>query len=361
MLEFRPPKRKKIVIFDGHGSEHVSMCLPKKSYVILHTRYEKINFFILFKCLLNLKFKYRDYLKEFINYVKPKILLTYIDNNYFFYQIKFKFLKKISLQNGHRTESLQDFFYQIKNKKLNLNSDFIFLHCHSIGKLYQKYIKTSIKVFGSFRSNLTKISKKKIYTLGYVSTWRSTNLQHRLYKDYTWEDWLETDKILLRNLKMFCENKKIKLHVIGCANEKESEKEKLFYDEMLGRKYSFIPNNNKRNVYSLADKFKALVGNDSTLLYENFGRGNKTAFFAYRSKEYPFNTRKFGWPGNIKEDGNFWTTKKDLGSFSKTLDYVLKCEKKNWEKNYKKYYPHVMSYDANNSKFSKLIKQLLKN
>jgi len=126
MLEFRPPKRKKIVIFDGHGSEHVSMCLPKKSYVILHTRYEKINFFILFKCLLNLKFKYRDYLKEFINYVKPKILLTYIDNNYFFYQIKFKFLKKISLQNGHRTEISQDFFYQIKNKKLNLNSDFIF-------------------------------------------------------------------------------------------------------------------------------------------------------------------------------------------------------------------------------------------
>ena len=38
--------------------------------------------------------------------------------------------------------------------------------------------------------------------------------------------------------------------------------------------------------------------------YMKAGRGNKTVFFSYRKIFYPFNSRKFGWPANLKLNDN---------------------------------------------------------
>ena len=84
MLEILPPVKKKILIFDDHSFE-LKKILPKNSFSILFVRYEKINIFILLLCFLKLKYRHRDYLKTYIEYVKPKILITSVDNNIFFY------------------------------------------------------------------------------------------------------------------------------------------------------------------------------------------------------------------------------------------------------------------------------------
>ena len=128
----------------------------------------------------------------------------------------------------------------------------------------------------------------------------------------------------------------------------------------MGNNYIFIENFLDRKTYSLIDKFKVLVGIDSTLNYENFGRGNKTAFFSYRSMKYPFDSRKFGWPLQLKLNNKFWTAKKDYKNFKKILSYTINCKDNEWQKNFRKYYKSLMYYDKNNLYFKKLIKKLLK-
>ena len=82
----------------------------------MHTRFEVINLFILIKCIFNVNFKFKakSYFQEYVNYVRPKILITMTDNDVNFYQIKCNNGKKIFIQNGKRT--LFDVFLFFKKK-----------------------------------------------------------------------------------------------------------------------------------------------------------------------------------------------------------------------------------------------------
>ena len=82
----------------------------------LDTRYETINLRILIKAFLKLKFTYRGYLKEYIDYVDPKILITLIDNNKFFYELILNNGKKIFIQNSRRGQ-ISDIFNNLNFRK----------------------------------------------------------------------------------------------------------------------------------------------------------------------------------------------------------------------------------------------------
>ena len=94
-LIFQIPQKKDILIYDNEGSNFITEVLDKDSYGILHTRGENLNFYIYLKLLLCLKFSYKNYLDEYIKFVNPKVLITWIDNNLNFYEYKDKIIKKI--------------------------------------------------------------------------------------------------------------------------------------------------------------------------------------------------------------------------------------------------------------------------
>ena len=102
---FLPPKKTEVLIYDYHSKDIVDKIFDLKKISFLSIRKEKINIFILIKSFLNLKFSYFNYLICFIKYVKPKLLVTSIDNNRNFYKIKNydPNLITIFFQNGHRS------------------------------------------------------------------------------------------------------------------------------------------------------------------------------------------------------------------------------------------------------------------
>ena len=87
-ISFRILKEKKFLIFDAEESNHLFNYLKKNETEILNTRKEIINFWILLKCFFNFKLSYKYYLIFYIKTIKPKIIITLIDNNLFFYEIK---------------------------------------------------------------------------------------------------------------------------------------------------------------------------------------------------------------------------------------------------------------------------------
>ena len=87
-----------ILIFDIHGAELIKGILPKNSYHILPARYESLNFLFLINCLFNFQISLRSYTQKYVDYINPKILITYIDNNPLFYELSLKQGKKIFIR-----------------------------------------------------------------------------------------------------------------------------------------------------------------------------------------------------------------------------------------------------------------------
>ena len=146
---FLLPPKKDILIFDTHGAELIKGILPKNSYHILPARYESLNFLFLINCLFNFQISLRSYTQKYVDYINPKILITYIDNSPLFYELRLKHGKKIFIQNGRRT-AMDIFFLKNKINKKHL-VDYMLVHNDSVGKKYQKIIKVKSIKFGSLK------------------------------------------------------------------------------------------------------------------------------------------------------------------------------------------------------------------
>ena len=141
--EFLKPKRNKILIFDGTNYIPLLKSLRTKEISILFIRGEIINFYILSKVFFNKIYLifyptlfWKEYLFNYIETVNPKIILTYIDNNPFFYTLKKKFTSKtfISIQNGYRFKKGDLFGKLINKKREQLYCDYIFVSTRMLPK-----------------------------------------------------------------------------------------------------------------------------------------------------------------------------------------------------------------------------------
>lgn len=357
---FKIPEKKTFVIFDKTGSENIIKNLPKNSYYILHTRGEKLNLYILIKIILKFKLSNKSYIKEYIQNSYPKAIITWIDNNIFFYQLELKGIKKISIQNGRRSNLPSDIFYNLKEKRIkNLRCNYIFTHNIPIKNLYNKYIDSKFLVSGSFKSNNIAVNQKfKKIELLYISTFRNTQ-NYELYKNYDWYLWQKKEILLLKFAEKYCQKRNIELTILG--SEMNYSSELKFYKNHLISEFHFIKKNKYRNVYKLIDVSKVIFGIDSTLLSEALGRNAKVAFFSCRGNKFPFNSRKFGWPLNYPSKGKFWNNDLKYENFETILNFLFGTKKFQWKNFCKPYKKNIMEFDKNNKLFKDLIIKIQKN
>ena len=82
---WKKPKRKNILIYDYEGSNKLTQYFKTDSFHILCVRKEELNFYILMKkfFLLLIKQDFKIYIDEYINEVRPKLIITFIDNEVF--------------------------------------------------------------------------------------------------------------------------------------------------------------------------------------------------------------------------------------------------------------------------------------
>ena len=85
--DFFPPNKSDILVYDFDSKEITKKIFNLKRISFLSTRKERLNLFIIIKTLFQLKFRYFDYILNFIKYVSPKLIVTSIDNNRNFYMI----------------------------------------------------------------------------------------------------------------------------------------------------------------------------------------------------------------------------------------------------------------------------------
>ena len=349
-----PPTRKN-VLFDDEQSNISEKIFVKKNYFILKCRIEKINeiyisrkiiFYILknfFKSSLKV-----NYISALIFTIKPKNIVTIIDNSIdFFLQARVYQNKKINfiaIQNAHRYDN------DAEINKLRFLTKYFTFSKFERKIIKNKNIRKNIIPLGSVRSILAKkylnnkIRSNRMYDICLISEpdfevggndLNTKNIDKKIA--------LVADHCLTFSKKF-----KKKIIFSGKYDIKSNYKliEKKFYSHNLRNKKFKISFNNKKNfsTYKNIVQSEVIVGCSSSLLRESFAFKKKVLWCNFlKETKFPFN-------------GPMCLNNSEYASFEKSMIKIINM-------NYKTYFKKLKNSDNiyynKNEAFDNLKKSLL--
>jgi len=153
---FKTPSQNELIVFDKMSIYDLSLSLDKINFFTLETRIESIKQVYLSYKILKKIFKnfskgnlFTVYLVSLIEIIKPKVVITSIDNSFKFSQVA-KILEKktnfIAIQNATRIDYLEwDYYYKKKKLKKNYLENLYIpnLLCHGE---YEKEVFTKLNI-----------------------------------------------------------------------------------------------------------------------------------------------------------------------------------------------------------------------
>ena len=286
IFDFFLPPKKKILIFDTANSHLFKFYIKDKDVIDLDVRRRKINVIILFISLFR-KFSKKlshNYYINYIKFVNPKLIITYVDNNEFFFQLKnfFPSIIFLSVQNG------TGITWEKKNNfKKKWLCDYFFCFSDAYKKIYQKRISGKVITIGSFKNNILtphNKNKKRKKIITFISQYRTKNESNINYKKM-----YLSEKKIINLLIPFCIKNNLKLYIAGVhIDSKQSEID--FFKKLVDFKNRsnssimiYSPRIDDFSSYRLIDKSQLVIYIDSTLGLESFARNNKTIALSLRS------------------------------------------------------------------------------
>jgi surface carbohydrate biosynthesis protein len=354
---WKRPKTATVLIYDRVGSEIFSHYISSNHTHVLDVREESLNIYVMLYTLLLRKDRkkkhsifsnIRDIYKDvYIQFVNPSIVLTFIDNNTGFYELKSENFIKIFVQNGLRPEWTVDFLKTSKHipKKTTYFVDYMCVFTQAIGERYSCYIEGEVLSIGSFKNNLSiKKNKKNENTLIFISQ----------YEPSSRDSFIAGEAAILPFLIAYTNQHKLKLLICARTNDSRGE-ESLYFKSFLqnSNSWEILYKKTALSSYDYLDHSKYIVTIDSTLGHEALGRGHRVAMFSIRSERY-----SFGWPANLSETGPFWTNRIDILEFERVMNYLMSVGDEEWLKISRFHAEKVMEYDPGNTRFLSLMKQL---
>lgn len=361
------PLHTDVVIYYPMGSDLLHHYLGGASYQILVLDGGLINVHAVIKSMLTKDFWHgrpdRAYVWSFLSLVKPKVVVSFIDNDPLFYEISNRFdgIKTILLQNGTRDNWL-DHFSIDRGWKV----DAIFVHNPSIGAYYQSRIASNIIPSGSLKNNLVRIAPKKhLDEVLFLSQYHPELIPSKPIvfdnngKAYGWEEFFAIDGLLIKYLDSWCSVRGKTLRVCGRENVKFGSEYQYFKERITKATWVYEPSSSPLSAYQQLDAANLVVTIDSTLGYESLARGRKTAFFAGRGQFINSTARRFGWPGSLPENGPFWAVSVNSDEVYRVMDYLAGESDAQWQKTCQIYAPQVMGFDLGNTILQSTLRHFL--
>ena len=350
---FYPPKKTNILLFDTNLQESINK-FYNGDFEVLHVRYEKINFFILFSAIIKFGFKNlsTNYILTFIRSVNPKVLLTFNDLNPKFYLIKRKIDPKITtiaLQQSFRDKND---FNNFKLKKNFYNVDYLFVFSNFFKNYYVKKISAKkIIISGSFINNFYSIRRKKNSNILFISQ----------YKEYLNDiKYYNHEKKLLKFLVEYSKKNKINYKVnirLQTSNNKNDKLNKKISKKIYINKFEFLKKNDviisnnayqtqkKNTTYDYLNNFNNIITIDSSIGLEALARRQKIISF-------PLNP-------NFGSKKDFFLSKKlNYKNFCFLLNLIISMKEDDFHKKSKKS-KLMISFDKDNKHLKNLILRLL--
>ena len=345
------PKKFKFIIFDNDSMGVIDKIMPKSQYFVLTTRIQDFKQIFISKdiiiYLLKNLFKHSlkiNYISCLLKIIKPKKIVTIIDNSEDFHII-YKLFKKsnisfYAIQNAVRSKDYYKSIFSISNYSGNY---FCFgdYELNSIKKNLLHTPKLKLKAIGSLRTELAKeyLHKKnknkinEIYDICLISESGSEIGTSGSLSMSNWKDDQRVAAKILRYTLLFCKKYNKKLLFLGRHNLKKGNNELIKKEEFLFYKYknkvddfniSFFDKSKYDNIKNLLQS-NVVIGQTSTLLRESFGLKKKILVcdWAIRKNKEDFNTDAF-------PNGIIKLRSQTYQNFENRLLKILKINNKNY-------------------------------
>lgn len=111
--------------------------------------------------------------------------------------------------------------------------------------------------------------------------------------------------------------------------------------------------------YIAINSAELIVFSSSTLGYEAFSKNKKIICLYYKKKLFKRPYLKFGFPGNYKAKGKFWSNSQNKDEIFKMISKIYFMKEKKWNDICKKY-RNLFSFDKKNNKSRALIHKIEK-
>lgn len=392
-LNFSTPSNVEVLILDDESSKPIEEVISNYKYFILQARAYKIDtLFINLKIIFFSIYFFRgnflsSYLISLIKIIKPKIVITHIDNSLKFSEIALRFkkidknIKFIAVQNGARYAILEN-HYLFKKKKIkdNINKKLYIPIFLSLGNYEKKlYKKLDIKVnkiipVGSLSvesykkyKKVDKIKIKKKRQICLLSDHGAWDPEMSKFDSNLEKNFILLSEFCLKfsnkyNYKLvICQKRNKPGFRLNPGDKTDHEYEQMGYKKYLNHKYfvqfkkkllkrrseTRLITKNKFNTYKIMEESEVLVSSMSLMLRENILLRNKILaanLTGYSVYNFPLN-KFFTFNGNRYEE------------FEKKLFSILKMRKTEY---FKKAGKNIDYCILNNSSPTRLIRSVIK-
>lgn len=368
---WRWPRTSDVLIFDAAGHESLLDFLSPWNPEVLHLRGEQINIPVLMASLAGFgRLNRNAYIDRFVKEVRPRLIVTLIDNNPSFYSLarRHPSVKTLFIQNGTRT-NCGDVFERLERQPSPNNGfrvDYMMTFGSHIGSEYSRFIAGSAVPMGSLKNNaLPRRKATKAGTLAFISQYRDTkslDIRGRLFTRA--QCFEQADRFVLQQLIQYSREHNKQFSIISCAsfhtNSLQDDQEKGYYRDLLGQDCDLTQERGRYASYEAADAAEVVVTIDSTLGYESAARGNKTAVLSVRLQPWGVRGLTFGWPGAYPDDGPFWTNRQDPSAVQRILDYLFSINGDEWRTRLKQHgFDNIMMFDPGNTVLRSVLRREL--
>ena len=359
-------QKKDVVVYDAASVQVLSPFLS--DYGIVYLRGERMNFRILVRAALSKNFT-KDpqfaYAIQSLRYFQPRIIVTTIDNDPRFYSVSSYFPNSITImvQNGVR-----DDIFDVWSLKDDFPIDPSVNHMVVFGNIYgefvKKYIAGNVLIAGSIRSNglvpTASIKTKSILFISQITRTPDdsvfgafsdgTTVSHYQYS--------RAEAELLPLIERWCLLNNYQLKIL--ARTGSTEEQNFYSDVLSSANWDYCITDEEKTCYHMVDESAIAVGIDSTLVLESLGRRNRTAVFSIR-KNYIENFSSVFWPGEMEDDGPFWTSRNSAFEVNRILSFLIEADSSTWENCLTEYVSDHVIFDNDNSRLKNLLTSVTSN
>ena len=356
----KPPRADLLIIDRGTASPLDEMFAQHKPH-IMEIRGESVNMLALLRALPKIHLGAVAYLEAYIDFVKPKLILSRTDNNHTLWQLKRRpnvAYKVALIQNGWRTRSERSISVGLSpttNSQV-YKADKYFVFGNNTVELMKNRVEVNFEKVGNIvlnnfavaRNNAQQNVLRENLNVALISTFRSK------------ETFLNDAQLdIYRSLNSYLVDHKYKLLIIGNASWEVEQKlefdffSKLFVD--ANYKIGFFRNGN--GSYSQLRNNKWIVSGHSTLGYESLVTGIPVGFVLPSSKI--FDHRDFESSSGLDRSGPFWCRSDDPIEHKRIFSYLDDVSDQQWERDSGWIRDQLMVHDYGNTKIRAYVEGVL--
>lgn len=374
-----------VLIYDESSVRRLAPFIDIKDALVFDTSLKKLNIWVLLSSLRYGKPNLQNYLFGYLRTVKPRFVITLIDNSIPFYFINSEFPKitTIAIQNGRRDNfgrSPNTGFVDLLSASHSLGKPKVTHYC-MFGKaeinLFQKYISATFHAVGNIQNNSMlnqhnpQSAAKPI--VSFVSSHPNLSASRELTalsdeicmyignRPITYQAYYGIERLVAAAYAKICHRLDFEFQVIGKRPISTPQEAEFFRTAIDDIPFEFFPAENDQTSYRRLLASDVVISVDSTLAYEMFARNKRCVFVAARGTaigDENIDFCKFASPLKVPVAGPFWTNTFDLSKCEELLKFVIGSSQDDWNSCSLEIRNQIMVFDPSNQKLTDLFSEL---